>query len=1036
MVSRLRDFGDKWSLEKANKLFVKGVEAEARGDLREAIKRFKEASEGYAFLGERIALADSELRRGHCTAFQAFSECFADKFKRTIGEAIEIINEARKIYIKDYTLKSAEREVLINCCVNFINALQCLVEENIPVRLEICERVMREGEACTERLEKLEDVEKAGILLFWIGLVCLRCAPWFEGKKRINVLQKAAESFSKAKKYFEAVKRPRTYLCLEQMQKLCEVMVVVEGANESFHLPTMEPKDERCRRVHRYSLAFLELETAVKEKFFAGRWQRVSDVLNKMREIVREVENSKDYVLAADVYYLLAKAYCEAFKLTTSNNRRREWLEKCYDVLKKAYMYAKGHMRSDLVLEALIMMIKVISEYVRLAESNALKIRLVNEGATYSREALNELKKLHEEAMVIGKFYNNVIGYLVAATEIETDENKARELLESAVEYSEVALEYLEKLPEKSPIKGEQLYNLAEAYYRLGRSGMGELLEKAAELAKKAHESFVITEDLVGVIRSSILSGDIHRGILKWSGEERYLRARQDYLEALRGAAVIDWKEMEGEVLVRLAELEDEAGNYVQSSEYYMQALEKFSKVIIEDDEVKNRKKEVEARANIEKGKDLLKKEPFEAASYFKKGGELLLGISQREAAFYQVFGEFLEAEAVGILKPSEAVERLRKVGRQLKTLEEKAINGKVKTLLKVCEGREYLEEGLAFYASGENAAALVKFSMAAKTLEEAAKTESDWEKIEGYVYFAKGLERFAKGQLGFKEEFLEAADFFKESVKVFVTNKMKNASLGFTDLCYGWYKLLEFSEERGEENDYIEARTHLERCLKFFMNAGLENYIKYVEGLGFLLDGERYVKKGTEGGDSAEKYYSLAEESYGKARERFLEAGYTGLKKLMEEKIQKLREERARKEYIEVIFGSPTSEVLEELKDGFAVIKIEEPADKSVFKMGDKVDLKLELVNVGEASVLLERLENAVPQEFRTISSSTVTIKDGDIVLGKEVAPWEKTTIELRVVAERKGEVMYQPVLIFRDSRNRKRYFKPRGVSILIRED
>ncbi|MBS7287815.1 MAG: hypothetical protein KIH01_03475, partial [Candidatus Freyarchaeota archaeon] len=57
----------------------------------------------------------------------------------------------------------------------------------------------------------------------------------------------------------------------------------------------------------------------------------------------------------------------------------------------------------------------------------------------------------------------------------------------------------------------------------------------------------------------------------------------------------------------------------------------------------------------------------------------------------------------------------------------------------------------------------------------------------------------------------------------------------------------------------------------------------------------------------------------------------------------------------------------------------------------------------------------------------------DGDIVFGKEMAPWEKVSLEVKVVAEEEGEVEYQPVVIFRDNKNRKRYFKPRPILILI---
>ncbi|MEM2155014.1 MAG: hypothetical protein QW297_00670 [Candidatus Jordarchaeales archaeon] len=1028
----------KRSLEKAEKLFGRGVEAEGRGDVREAGKRFKEASDIYASLGERGAFVNSELLRGHCIAFQALSERAADRFRGLIEEAIEVINEVRKGYIKDYTLRGVERDVWISYYVNFINALRVLLEENLPAKKDSCMKVIKEGETCVEWLERLEESEKAGLLLFWIGIACVRSASWFRGEEALNVLRKAAESFSKAGRFFEAARRPRHYLCLEMMRELCDVMLALEERGAPLQLKglTAEPREERCRMIHKYNLTLLELYSAVRERFFAERQRRTYDALSNAREAAKGLEEVGDCGLAADAYFLLSKACYEAFKITLSNRRKRERLEECYEALKKAYMYARAQMKSDVNIKVLIMMARVISEYIKLVENDALKIRLIRDGASYSREALDEVRKVPEEAF-IGEFYGSVASYLAAAAEAEVDEGRRRELLEKAVEYGEVALEY----EEERLRRGDYLYCLAETYYMLGKCGQAGAFEKAGEVAKKARESFISAEDLVGAAGSFILSGNIQREIWRREkGGEGYLRARQEYLEAVRVASSMDWKEMEGEALVKLAELEDEKGNYAQASEYYIQALERFNKIMIEgreEEDIKERMKSVEARISIEKGKELLKSRLSEAASYFRKGGELLLKENKHEAMFYQSLSEFLEAEDVSMDKPREALERLKTASERLKALREMGGDKKAEALLRLCRGKEHLEEGLALYAEGAYSPALVKFSMAAKALGEAAKLgEGDWEKANGYVLFAQGLERFIRGQLGAHDEFLEAASLFNESTKILVTDKMKNAAFGFTDLCYGWRKFLEYIEgEEEKEDSYIEARMHLERSLKFFVEAGLSNYAKYVEGLGYLLDGERYIKKLESAGEAAEKYYALAEESYNKAKEKFSDAGYIGLEREVEEKIQKLREQEARRRYLEAVLGEGVSrEDMENLRDGFVVVRVNEPADRSLFKVGDRITVKIELTNIGDANAIIERLENAVPQGFKFMGKAE-TVKDGDMVIRRELASWEKISLEIKIVAEKEQEVEYQPMVIFRDNKNRKRYFKPNPIRILIGE-
>ncbi|MEM3466051.1 MAG: hypothetical protein QW566_06220, partial [Candidatus Jordarchaeales archaeon] len=76
----------------------------------------------------------------------------------------------------------------------------------------------------------------------------------------------------------------------------------------------------------------------------------------------------------------------------------------------------------------------------------------------------------------------------------------------------------------------------------------------------------------------------------------------------------------------------------------------------------------------------------------------------------------------------------------------------------------------------------------------------------------------------------------------------------------------------------------------------------------------------------------------------------------------------------------------------------------------------------------------NAVPQGFKFIGKAE-TVKDGNMVIRRELASWEKISLEIKIVAEKEQEVEYQPMVIFRDNKNRKRYFKPNPIRILIGE-
>ncbi|MHA1607179.1 MAG: hypothetical protein ACTSWP_06525 [Candidatus Freyarchaeota archaeon] len=1054
MIDKIRGSrGYRQLTEKAERALRKAFEEEARGRLRESIEKLREAVDAYSSLGEKGKVVEVDFFRAHCSAFQASRERTVEGFRSRIEEAIKILGEVRRLYIKEnLSIGRVERDVRIGCCVAFINALRTRLEENVAEKKKIFSRAIDELSKCLERLEKIGDYEKCGILSFWSGEVKLECAPYFEGEEKVNVLLEAAKDFGDAEKFLREAGREKQYLCLEARGERCEVEAALEKRDYDGIISLraeaagVYPREDLCGWIHRYNLALLELEILSRENVYGERLSRLNKLLKDSKEVAERLEREEQYDVASEAYLLLGVVGYKMVKLLLTEKARRTILRECYEALKKAYRYARRQVRNDLTVRSLILIPKVVSEYSEVAESDVLKANLVREGAAYGREALNEVKRFPEGNPIVGELYSSMVSYLIAAARVEQEPGRSRELLGNAIRYGEAALEYA-KEEEKW---ADHLYDLAKAYYILSLRGKGEALEKAKSAIKKAREAYIAVDDLVGGVRSAVLSGDIYREAWMRSGDERdYLRAKQSYLEGGRMCSNFDWSEMEGEVLIRLAELEDLKGEYSQSVEYYLQALEKLRRAREERDYAKERARYVEAMANIERGKEKVKVSTSEAASFYRRGAELLPRGYEYEAKFYRALSELLEAEAVSLVDHDKALSLLKSASKKFKEVKQTGrrigseLERRADVFIKLCEGKTLIEEGLTLHAKGEHSPALVKFSMAIELLRDISGQgeKAEWESIEGYLHFAQGLEKFERGHIGSRDELLEAAELFRVSSEEFVTNKMKNAMLGFFDLCYGWHRILEYIEVDEEAMDvYVTARTHFGRSANFFMDAGLENYTRYAEGMEFLLDGERYARMASmEKLDEARRrYYKLAYESYVKAMEKFSEAGQVALERMVSDKARKLREEEIRQEYLEILGGGRGETTLlgdeiEALRDGFLIVRVREPADRSFFTVGERIKVSLEIRNIGDKPVILEKIKGVVPPGFKVIGKEREMIKDGEVEFNEEVDAWQKIDLEIKMIGERGQDVKYQPLVIFRDGRNRKRFFKPSPVSLLI---
>ena len=138
-------------------------------------------------------------------------------------------------------------------------------------------------------------------------------------------------------------------------------------------------------------------------------------------------------------------------------------------------------------------------------------------------------------------------------------------------------------------------------------------------------------------------------------------------------------------------------------------------------------------------------------------------------------------------------------------------------------------------------------------------------------------------------------------------------------------------------------------------------------------------------------------------------------------------------------LYRKPTSEEAELYLQDKVIPRINAriAPEKGDAELGETVDFKIELQNVGKAPVLLTRLEEIVPNGFELASyldgygSQNASLD----MHGKKLNPYETENLEIALRATKKGTFIIAPRISFVSETGRNMTFRPEPASIIVSE-
>jgi uncharacterized repeat protein (TIGR01451 family) len=680
----------------------------------------------------------------------------------------------------------------------------------------------------------------------------------------------------------------------------------------------------------------------------------------------------------------------------------------------------------------------------------------------------------------------------------EADIDRKRTLLENAVHHSKKFIDLLEiwdagtlyNLGSNHQILADVQAEFAETM--ADSDNKTRALREATELGEKAIAEFTsgmaavsMTEDASSISglgwawtrlgkRYYALSRIVSDGKLLSRSAECFESSADAYLKAGQSARA-------AESLWEAARVRDSVGDHSKSSELFMLASREYTKaaegipplkeIYSDHSAYMNAWSEIErARYHHARQEYGESKKHYESASKLHESTSRWKHLSPNYLAWAEIEnGEDLsrrEKSEEGIEAFGKAADLFSRTKVLLKTHKDKLEDqDELKNLEKLanaadlrreyCIGRVALEEAKLLDRQGDEFASCEKFGCAEaafKKVHTSLESDEDKREIQLIMILSKAWQMMAKAEAEASPELYNGASrLFEEAKELSIGEKAKLLALGHSRFC----KALEAGTKFGDTGDtalHAIASQNLESAAKSYLKAGLESDAEYAKGSKLLFDAYVYMNKANKEEDTTKKakLYALTEKVLEASANSFAKSNYVKKKEEVTKLLQRVKEDRELAVSLMEVFHAPdvisstmsfaapsqtqeTAVGVEKFRD--ASIQATMMAKPKELKVGDDLNLEIELVNAGRAPAQLIKLQDLLPKGFTLLEEpGGYRMEDSYLNLrGKRLDPLKTEEIKLVLRPTHRGQFVLKPRVLYLDDSGKYKSHEPEPMSVTV---
>lgn len=372
------------------------------------------------------------------------------------------------------------------------------------------------------------------------------------------------------------------------------------------------------------------------------------------------------------------------------------------------------------------------------------------------------------------------------------------------------------------------------------------------------------------------------------------------------------------------------------------------------------------------------------------------------------------------------------------------------------CRARIVLEEAKLLDRKGEHYLSAERYGALSGTLEkmiEELDSEQDRREIKYILTLSRAWQKMAQAEAEVLPKYYgEASQLFEEAKELGSSEKEKMLLLGHSRFCRALEAGTRFFDTR-DTATYAAAMQHLESAADYYLRADFQNASEYVKATRLLLDAYVQMDDALREKDLEKKakLYVIVEKLLQGSAAAFAKTEHSSKRLQVLKLLENVREKRqltaslAEVLYAPIIASTtafatpaPTSEKavgLERLDH--AEVQANIVASRKELRVGENLNLDIELANAGKGSALLSRIEETIPEGFETAEKPEMyRVEHNDLNMkGKRLDPLKTEEVRLVLKSKRQGIFHIRPKILYLDENGESKSHEPTPITVIVKE-
>lgn len=695
-------------------------------------------------------------------------------------------------------------------------------------------------------------------------------------------------------------------------------------------------------------------------------------------------------------------------------------------------------------------------------------------------------------------YAHHVIGkILTLSARIETDPELKKNLLEEALQHRKEVLKGFEQVPSMYWERGVTLVGTGEVKAQLADLASDSETKRKLllEAVEDGQESFrLLTKGIISLEKEDSMvtvlgytqyqCGLLLNHVYEFTHNKEHLtKAAEAFEEAAGYYGKFGYTGRVAECHWKVAQTYSLLDEHLKAAEYFGLASDSYNKatekIILLKDFYQSYALYMQAWAEIEKARHHHEKREYgQAKEYFEKAAALHVSSNRWSylQANYSAWALVEDAEELSRKEQSQEaseafnnasrlfVETKKAVQTQLNVIEDNDERQMAKEIVEAsglrkqyCDARVAVEEAKILDKKGDHFGSSRKYGEAVETLERIFPTlesEREREEFKTIITLSRAWQKMMLGDArASPESYLEASALFEQASKESDSEVTSLLALGHSRFCKALEAGTRFADT-GEASLQGVAVKNLDAAAKYYVTAGFQSASEYAKATSFLFDAYVHMDAAKEERDPEKKtkLYLIAEKVLQTSAGSFMKAEHPEKREQVLRLLEKVREERELALSIAEVLHTPP---IVSTTTSFSALtpKSEEAVGSEMFehanihanlivrrkelKVGESLDIELELVNVGNGSALLTKVADIIPKGFLVAEGpETCRVEDSYINFkGKRLDPLKSEEVTFVLKPTLQGTFSLKPTVLYLDENGKYKSFEPEPVVIAVKE-